>query len=127
MTSSLPTHTDVAQADLFGPDVLWMTRPLANDLSCLFPEERAVIEHAVPKRQREFVTGRLCARNRTANECCRMPSKSDQQQRKSGFPICRYCRDQTEHPFGPGAPWDQSPTAEQSPRWRLHATNSMPP
>ena len=63
MTSSLPTHTDVAQADLFGPDVLWMTRPLANDLSCLFPEERAVIEHAVPKRQREFVTGRLCARN----------------------------------------------------------------
>ena len=62
MTGSLATHADVAQADLFGPGILWMTSLLANDLSCLFPEERAVIEHAVPKRQREFATGRLCAR-----------------------------------------------------------------
>ena len=62
MTGSLATHADVAQADLFGPGILWMTSPLANDLSCLFPEERAVIEHAVPKRQREFAMGRLCAR-----------------------------------------------------------------
>lgn len=62
MTGLLAIHADVVQADLFGPGILWMTCPLANNLICLFPEERAVIEQAVPKRQREFATARLCAR-----------------------------------------------------------------
>src|SRR5260370_38715827 len=33
----------------------------------LFPEEAAVVEHAVDKRRREFTTGRVCARRALLN------------------------------------------------------------
>ena len=62
MTDSLATHDDADLADLFGHRILWMIGLIVADVSCLLPEERTVIEHAVPKRQREFASGRLYAR-----------------------------------------------------------------
>jgi 4'-phosphopantetheinyl transferase EntD len=59
MTGSLATSRRGSSGSVWPLDSL-DDKPLANDLSCLFPEEPALIEHAVPTRQREFATGRLC-------------------------------------------------------------------
>jgi 4'-phosphopantetheinyl transferase EntD len=47
---------------LFGPGVAVMASPLIGDVADLHPDERASIADAVPLRQREFATGRVCAR-----------------------------------------------------------------
>jgi 4'-phosphopantetheinyl transferase EntD len=49
-------------AGLFEGDVLFATAPLTAGLAELEEEERAVVERAVPKRQREFAQGRVLAR-----------------------------------------------------------------
>lgn len=53
------------QADLqacLGPDVAVVCTGLDGDPETLWPEERAAISRAVPKRQREFAAGRRAAR-----------------------------------------------------------------
>jgi 4'-phosphopantetheinyl transferase EntD len=47
-----------------GAAVAWQR--IDGEAAELFPEERALIERAVPKRQREFAVGRACARRALA-------------------------------------------------------------
>ncbi len=49
-------------AELIEPGVLGIMAPIADALEDLFPGERAHLASARPVRQREFATGRLCAR-----------------------------------------------------------------
>jgi 4'-phosphopantetheinyl transferase EntD len=48
--------------ELVGSRVHAAVVPVRNGLALLHPEERVQVEHAVPARQREFATGRRCAR-----------------------------------------------------------------
>ena len=50
-----------ALARLFGGDAEVAVSALDFGLDDLLPEERARVEHAAPKRQREFAAGRVCA------------------------------------------------------------------
>jgi 4'-phosphopantetheinyl transferase EntD len=53
---------DARVGDLFPAPVRAATTPLDADPSVLFEEERAAVARAVAKRQREFASGRRCAR-----------------------------------------------------------------
>ena len=60
-------HSDLTDG-LFPPAVLAVCRPIDEDaLGHLLPEERALVSSAVPKRQREFATGRRTARELVAS------------------------------------------------------------
>lgn len=60
--AALALGHDALVAGLFPDEVLATASPIDADASALLPEERALVERAVPKRQREFATGRRCAR-----------------------------------------------------------------
>lgn len=49
-------------ADLFPAAVATLVSPIDATLADLRPEERPAVARAIPKRQREFATGRRCAR-----------------------------------------------------------------
>jgi enterobactin synthetase component D len=60
-------HTDFERvgrrlADALGDAVGVACSGIASDTSLLYPEEREAVSRAVPKRQREFATGRVNAR-----------------------------------------------------------------
>lgn len=54
----IPTELDA----LWDAQILYRTSAIDGRMQDLFPEEQLLVAHAVPKRQREFATGRLCAR-----------------------------------------------------------------
>lgn len=58
--SARPPEADLL-AGLFDPDVLFATSPVTAYLADLAVEERALVEGAVAKRQREFAQGRVLA------------------------------------------------------------------
>lgn len=57
-----PSLRDARVGDLFPAPVRAATTPLDADLSVLFDAEKPAVARAVAKRQREFATGRRCAR-----------------------------------------------------------------
>lgn len=57
-----PALRDARVGDLLPAPVRAATAPLDADLSNLFDAERSAVERAIPRRQREFASGRRCAR-----------------------------------------------------------------
>jgi 4'-phosphopantetheinyl transferase EntD len=57
-----PEQRDARVGDLFPAPVRAATTRLDADLSALFDEEKPAVSRAVAKRQREFASGRRCAR-----------------------------------------------------------------
>jgi 4'-phosphopantetheinyl transferase EntD len=60
--SANPATLSPLVAALFPPGVIAAELRADADASMLPPEEMRHVEHAVPRRQREFAAGRLCAR-----------------------------------------------------------------
>ena len=58
---ALPVR-DARVGDLFAAPVRVASMPVDADPASLFDEERAAVARAVAKRQREFASGRRCAR-----------------------------------------------------------------
>jgi 4'-phosphopantetheinyl transferase EntD len=66
--------TDALVRGLLPDDVAWACSEIGDATAELFPEEAAFVARAVPKRQREFARGRVCARR--ALETLGLPAQS---------------------------------------------------
>jgi 4'-phosphopantetheinyl transferase EntD len=58
----VPSESDGLAAALFASEVLVQASPIDADDEALLPAERELVARAIPKRRREFATGRRCAR-----------------------------------------------------------------
>ena len=66
--------TDALVRGLLPDDVAWACSEIGDATGELFPEDAAFVARAVPKRQREFARGRVCARQ--ALEALGVPAQS---------------------------------------------------